>query len=79
MLKVGKRIRLIHMSNQHRANIKIGSEVKVVQKHHQRTHELTTGIVTKILTNSSHHPHGIKVMLKNGITGRVKEIIGKVD
>jgi uncharacterized repeat protein (TIGR03833 family) len=30
----------------------------------------------KILTNSQAHPHGIKVMLENGIVGRVKEILG---
>lgn len=47
----------------------------VVQKHHQRTGELTEGIVMKLLTKSPTHPHGIKVMLESGIVGRVKEII----
>jgi uncharacterized repeat protein (TIGR03833 family) len=28
----------------------------------------------RLLTNSPTHPHGIKVMLENGIVGRVKEI-----
>ena len=46
-----------------RKDIEIGIEVEVVQKHHQRTGELTWGIVKKILTKSSNHPHGIKVML----------------
>ncbi len=32
------------------------------------------GTVAKILTNSSFHPHGIKVMLDDGQVGRVKEI-----
>ena len=49
-------------------------EVLVVQKHHQRTGELTRGIVARILTKSGTHPHGIKVMLESGIVGRVKEI-----
>ena len=49
-------------------------EVLVVQKHHQRTGELTRGIVKRILTKSSTHPHGIKVLLESGIVGRVKEI-----
>ena len=57
-----------------RKNIKIGSLVEVVQKHHQRTGELTEGIVSRILTKSPQHPHGIKVMLEGGIVGRVKEI-----
>ncbi len=62
------------MSGTNRNNIKIGSKVKVVQKQHQRTGVLTDGIVSKILTNSPTHPHGIKVMLQGGIVGRVKEI-----
>lgn len=57
-----------------RKNIKIGSRVEVVQKHHQRSGELTEGIVSRILTKSPQHPHGIKVMLEGGIVGRVKEI-----
>lgn len=61
--------------NQYRKNIHIGDEVEIVQKHHQRTGELTWGIVKRILTKSSHHPHGIKVMTEDGIVGRVKEII----
>ncbi len=63
------------MDHRNRANIKVGSHVKVVQKHHQRTGELTEGIVLKHLTNSANHPHGIKVRLEGGIVGRVKEII----
>lgn len=56
-------------------NIIIGLAVEVVQKHHQASGELTTGIVKRILTNSANHPHGIKVMLDSGIVGRVKNII----
>lgn len=58
-----------------RANISIGSEVMVVQKHHQRSGELTEGVVKRILTKSANHPHGIKVMLEDGTVGRVKEIL----
>ncbi len=58
-----------------RANITIGDEVEVVQKHHQSSGELTQGIVKRILTNSKTHPHGIKVMLESGIVGRIKNII----
>jgi uncharacterized repeat protein (TIGR03833 family) len=63
------------MNGEKRADIKVGSRVKVVQKPHQRTGELTEGIVGKILTKSPSHPHGIKVMLEGGIVGRVKEIL----
>lgn len=63
------------MEGSKRENIKIGIKVKVVQKQDQRSGKLTEGVVTKILTNSSIHPHGIKVMLESGIVGRVKEII----
>ena len=58
-----------------RKDVQIGIEVEVVQKHHQRSGELTEGIVKKLLTNSPTHPHGIKVMLEDGIIGRVKNII----
>jgi len=59
----------------YRSEIKIGSKVLVVQKADQRSGNLTEGIVSRILTNSKSHPHGIKVMLESGIVGRVKEII----
>ncbi|MGB0166393.1 MAG: YwbE family protein [Luteibaculum sp.] len=48
--------------------------VKVVQKQHQGSGELTEGIVKRILTKSSTHPHGIKVMLEDGTVGRVKAL-----
>jgi uncharacterized repeat protein (TIGR03833 family) len=63
------------MSGTIRNNIKIGSKVNVVQKQDQNSGKLTKGEVERILTNSSTHPHGIKVMLKGGIVGRVNEIL----
>lgn len=58
-----------------RKDISVGAEVQVVQKHHQRSGELTEGIVKRILTKSPNHTHGIKVMLESGIVGRVKIIL----
>ena len=58
-----------------RKNISIGDLVEIVQKHHQRSGELTDGLVKRILTKSPNHPHGIKVMLDTGEVGRVKNII----
>ena len=63
------------MDGKLRSNIKIGAKVSVVQKQDQRTGKLTEGIVTKLLTKSPNHPHGIKVMLEDGIVGRVKEVL----
>ena len=63
------------MDGTNRENIKIGAAVSVVQKQDQRSGKLTEGIVKKILTKSSTHPHGIKVMLEGGIIGRVKKIL----
>lgn len=63
------------MDGTKRENIKQGVRVKVVQKQDQRSGNLTEGIVSKILTNSPNHPHGIKVMLEDGIVGRVKEVL----
>lgn len=62
-----------------RKNIQIGYEVEVVQKHHQRSGELTWGMVKRILTKSPNHPHGIKVQLEDGIVGRVKVVITDED
>jgi uncharacterized repeat protein (TIGR03833 family) len=50
-------------------------KVRVVEKRNQRTGKVTEGIVERILTKSPHHPHGIKVMLDNGVVGRIKEIL----
>jgi uncharacterized repeat protein (TIGR03833 family) len=59
------------VDGRNRKNIQIGAWVAVVQKKHQQTGEETEGLVKRILTNSPHHPHGIKVMLDNGSVGRV--------
>ena len=69
------RKRGVFLTGQDRADIKIGSNVKIVLKCNQRTNILTSGVVAKILTKSSFHPHGIKVMLEDGQVGRIKEII----
>lgn len=62
------------MDGQSRSNISIGARVKIVLKANQRTGKLTEGIVAKLLTKSSFHPHGIKVMLEDGQVGRVREV-----
>jgi len=58
-----------------RSDVKVGVSVEVVQKHHQRTGELTEGIVKRLLTKSPNHTHGIKVQLESGEVGRVKNIL----
>jgi len=63
------------MNGQNREDIKTGTRVAMVQKHHQGSGELTQGIVADILTNSPNHPRGIKVRLESGAVGRVQEII----
>ena len=62
------------MDGTKRSDIKVGKKVKVVQKQDQRSGTLTEGVVSRILTNSPNHHHGIKVKLEDGIVGRVKEI-----
>ena len=63
------------MDGTKRADLQVGSRVKVVQKQDQQSGILTEGVVTAILTKSASHPHGIKVRLDNGVVGRVKVII----
>ena len=62
------------MDGKLRKNIQIGAEVSIVLKKDQRSGELTEGFVSRILTKSPNHSHGIKVMLETGEVGRVKLI-----
>jgi len=55
-------------------NIKPGLCVEIVIKKDQASGKITKGIVKDILTNSSSHPHGIKVRLTDGSVGRVQSI-----
>ena len=63
------------MNGTERINIRPGILVRVVQKEHQRSGELTEGVVQDVLTSSAHHPRGIKVRLEGGVIGRVQEIL----
>lgn len=65
------------MNGQNRKDIYPGLEVNIILKKDQRTGVKTRGIVKDILTNSSNHPHGIKVRLTDGQIGRVCEILQK--
>ena len=63
------------LNGQNRKDITIGARVNIVLKADQRTGRLTEGVVAKLLTKSSFHPHGIKVMLEDGQVGRVQEVL----
>ena len=63
------------MKGTKRADIKSGMRVLIVLKKNQRSGKLTEGTVKDVLTNSPNHHYGIKVRLRNGEIGRVKEII----
>jgi uncharacterized repeat protein (TIGR03833 family) len=58
-----------------RSEISLGTEVNIVLKQDQQSGTLTNGIVSRLLTKSPNHPHGIKVQLEDGQVGRVKEIV----
>jgi uncharacterized repeat protein (TIGR03833 family) len=63
------------MNGQHRQSIRPGVEVTIVLKKDQSSGKLTRGVVADVLTNSSFHPHGIKVRLVSGDVGRVQEVL----
>ncbi|MEK4229659.1 YwbE family protein [Solibacillus sp. FSL H8-0538] len=65
------------MNGQQRKDVYPGLEVDIILKKDQRTGNKTRGIVKDLLTNSSFHPHGIKVRLTDGQIGRVCDVIGK--
>ena len=72
---LAKECSFMESDGRYRKNILIGYFVEIVQKNHQRSGELTEGVVKRILTNSPQHPHGIKVMLDSGEVGRVKKVL----
>jgi len=61
----------------HRSCINAGIDVYIVKKEDQRSGKETIGTVSRLLTKSAYHPRGIKVMLDNGIVGRVTRFIVK--
>jgi len=63
------------LDGRNRSHIQVGQLVEIVLKADQRTGNLTKGIVSRILTKSPNHHHGIKVMLDTGEVGRVKHIL----
>ncbi len=63
------------LDGRNRKDIQPGKRVRIVEKRNQKTGNLTEGTVERILTSSQNHPHGIKVQLKGGTVGRVKEIL----
>ena len=62
------------MDGRNRSDVVRGADVSVVLKEDQPTGKQTRGIVQDLLTNSSFHPHGIKVRLQGGKVGRVQVI-----
>lgn len=63
------------MEGTRRADIRPGIAVMVELIEDKRTGKLTGGKVKEILTSAPIHPHGIKVILENGLIGRIKQIL----
>ena len=63
------------MDGTRRTDIRPGLQVLVELIQDKRTGRLTGGRVKEVLTTAPVHPHGIKVMLENGLVGRIKQII----
>ena len=63
------------MEGTRRADVRPGIDVMVELTEDKRTGRLTGGKVKEVLTTAPMHPHGIKVMLENGLIGRIKQII----
>jgi uncharacterized repeat protein (TIGR03833 family) len=63
------------MEGTRRSDIVPGIDVMVELTEDKRTGRLTNGKVKEVLTSSPTHPHGIKVMLENGLVGRIKKIV----
>lgn len=59
------------LDGRYRNQVIQGVEVEIVLKKDQRTGKRTVGVVKDLLTNTSFHPHGMKVRLEDGQIGRV--------
>jgi uncharacterized repeat protein (TIGR03833 family) len=59
----------------YRSSVRTGSTVDIALKRDQGNGKKTRGIVGEVLTNTSFHPHGIKVRLRDGKVGRVGAVI----
>jgi uncharacterized repeat protein (TIGR03833 family) len=63
------------MEGTRRDDVRPGISVMVELIEDKRTGKLTGGTVKEVLTTAPIHPHGIKVVLENGLVGRIKRII----
>ncbi|MGA1976988.1 MAG: YwbE family protein [Bacteroidales bacterium] len=63
------------MDGTKRDDVRPGLSVLVELVQDKRTGKLTGGKVKEIITTAEIHPHGIKVMLEDGLIGRIKQII----
>lgn len=66
---------LLMPDGRHRADIKIGSKVRIVEKKNQPSGKLTDSLVQQIVTLSPDHRQGIKVKLTSRLVGHIQEII----
>jgi len=64
------------MEGTRRVDVRPGIDVMVELTQDKRTGRLTGGKVKEVLTTAPVHPHGIKVILENGLVGRIKQILG---
>jgi len=62
------------MDARERRNIKKGTKVAILQKHDERSGNLTHGVVEEVMGNESFHLKGIECKLKTGQVGRIKMI-----
>lgn len=63
------------MDGTYRSEINPGDTVEIILKADQASGKMTRGVVKRILTRSSTHPRGIKVILTDGQVGRVCMIV----
>jgi uncharacterized repeat protein (TIGR03833 family) len=58
-----------------RSMLQTGMRVRIEERQHHGDSEFFEGTIKEILTKADTHPHGIKVKLDNGKTGRVVDIL----
>jgi uncharacterized repeat protein (TIGR03833 family) len=67
--------KFLTMEGTRRDDVRPGISVMVELVEDKRTGKLTGGTVKEVITSAPIHPHGIKVVLENGMVGRIKRIM----
>lgn len=75
MARIDNYTLMVQQTGTNRNDLEVGMQVEINPQRDRTRRQRFSGVIKEILTNSSHHTHGILVSLESGEIGRVKKII----